>query len=43
MRRCLLIDGNNIIFRAYYAFQTQRLKTRDGKLTGAIYGFVRML
>jgi DNA polymerase-1 len=43
MRRCLLIDGNNIIFRAYYAFQTQRLKTRDGKPTGAIYGFVRML
>lgn len=43
MRRCLLIDGNNIIFRAYYAFQAQRLKTRDGKPTGAVYGFVRML
>jgi len=43
MRRCLLIDGNNIIFRAYYAFQTQRLKTRSGKPTGAVFGFVRML
>lgn len=43
MRRCLLIDGNNIVFRAYYAFQGQRLKTRDGKPTGAIYGFLRML
>jgi DNA polymerase-1 len=43
MRRCLLIDGNNIVFRAYYAFQRQRLKTRDGKPTGAIYGFLRML
>lgn len=43
MRRCLLIDGNNIIFRAYYAFQNQRLKTRSGKPTGAVYGFVRML
>lgn len=43
MRRCLLIDGNNIIFRAYYAFQAQRLKTHDGKPTGAVYGFVRML
>ncbi|GAB4270579.1 MAG: DNA polymerase I [Candidatus Rifleibacteriota bacterium] len=43
MRRCLLIDGNNILFRAYFAFQRQRLKTRDGKPTGAIYGFLRML
>ena len=43
MHRCLLIDGNNIIFRAYYAFQSQRLKTRDGKPTGAVYGFARML
>lgn len=43
MRRCLLIDGNNIIFRAYYAFQNQRLKTSDGVQTGALYGFLRML
>jgi DNA polymerase-1 len=43
MPRCLLIDGNNIVFRAFYAFQRQRLKTRDGKPTGAIFGFTRML
>ncbi|MDD3147618.1 MAG: DNA polymerase I, partial [Candidatus Riflebacteria bacterium] len=43
MPRCLLIDGNNIIFRAFYAFQNQRLKTSDGQQTGALYGFLRML
>jgi len=43
MQNCLLIDGNNIIFRAYYAFQGQRLKTSDGTQTGALYGFLRML
>ncbi|NCB37393.1 MAG: DNA polymerase I [Erysipelotrichia bacterium] len=43
MSRCLLIDGNNIIFRAYYAFQNQRLKTSYGLQTGALYGFLRML
>ncbi|HNX75588.1 MAG TPA: DNA polymerase I [Candidatus Rifleibacterium sp.] len=43
MPNCLLIDGNNIIFRAFYAFQNQRLKTSDGVQTGALYGFLRML
>ncbi|PKL47385.1 MAG: DNA polymerase I [Candidatus Riflebacteria bacterium HGW-Riflebacteria-2] len=43
MSHCLLIDGNNIVFRAYYAFQNQRLKTSDGVTTGALYGFLRML
>ncbi|NLM17701.1 MAG: DNA polymerase I [Candidatus Riflebacteria bacterium] len=42
MKKCLLIDGNNIVFRAYYAFANQRLKTKDGLLTGALYGFLRM-
>ncbi|HAE40966.1 MAG TPA: DNA polymerase I [Candidatus Riflebacteria bacterium] len=43
MPHCLLIDGNNIVFRAYYAFQNQRLKTSAGMPTGALYGFLRML
>lgn len=43
MAHCLLIDGNNIVFRAFYAFGSQRLKTRDGMQTGALFGFVRML
>lgn len=43
MSHCLLIDGNNIVFRAYYAFQNQRLKTSAGQPTGALYGFLRMM
>jgi DNA polymerase-1 len=43
MAKCLLIDGNNIVFRAYYAFQNQRLKTSTGFHTGALFGFVRMI
>lgn len=43
MTHCLLIDGNNIVFRAYYAFHNQRLKTSDGMPTGALYGFLRMM
>lgn len=43
MKQCLLIDGNSILFRAYFAFQRQRLKTKSGKPSGALYGFLRML
>ena len=43
MAGCLLIDGNNIVFRAFYAFQSQRLRTRSGTPTGALFGFTRML
>ncbi len=43
MSDCLLIDGNNIVFRAYYAFSSQRLKTSYGLPTGAVYGFLRMI
>lgn len=43
MPKCLLIDGNNIIFRSYYAFQRQNLKTSTGQPTTAVYGFTKML
>ncbi len=43
MAECLLIDGNNIVFRAYYAFHRQRLQTSTGFHTGALFGFVRMI
>lgn len=43
MPGCLLIDGNNIVFRAFYAFDGKNLRTRAGKPTGALLGFTRML
>ncbi|MFZ2956106.1 MAG: DNA polymerase I [Candidatus Ozemobacteraceae bacterium] len=39
----LLIDGNNILYRAHYALERMGFKTRDGKPTGALFGFSRML
>ncbi|HOJ93406.1 MAG TPA: DNA polymerase I [Dictyoglomaceae bacterium] len=37
----LLIDGSSIIYRVYYAIPP--LKTKNGELTNALYGFVRIL
>ena len=37
-----LIDGNSLLFRAYYGVHT-RLTRRDGKPTGAVYGFLNMI
>ena len=37
----MLVDGNSIVNRAYYAFSgSSRLVTRDGFPTNAIYGFL---
>jgi DNA polymerase-1 len=36
-----LIDGHSLTFRAYYAIRN--LTAPDGKPTGAVYGFLRML
>ncbi|MFN4894999.1 MAG: DNA polymerase I [Pseudomonadota bacterium] len=36
-----LIDGSGYIFRAFYAIQ--RLSTKDGFPTNALYGFLRMM
>lgn len=43
MPGCLLIDGNNIVFRAFYAFDGKNLRTRSGLPTGALFGYMRML
>lgn len=37
----LLIDGENMLHRAYHKFE--RLKSKDGKPSGAIFGFMRSL
>ncbi len=39
--KVVLIDGSSYLYRAFYALPP--LKSPDGKPTGAIYGFIRML
>lgn len=41
MKKVLLIDGNNILHRAYHGLPL--LKTADGRYTNAVYGFLKML
>lgn len=41
MNKILLIDGSNILHRAYHALPL--LKTSDGRYTNAAYGFMAML
>lgn len=42
--RVLLIDGNSVLFRAYYAtaYSGARMSTKDGTPTNAVYGFINM-
>ena len=37
-----LIDGNSLLFRAYYGVHS-RLTRSDGTPTGAVYGFLNMI
>ncbi len=45
MEKLLLIDGNSMLFRAYYAtvYGSGNMSTSDGIPTNAIYGFALML
>ena len=40
--RLIIIDGNSLINRAYYAMQRPMI-TKDGIYTQGIFGFLRML
>ena len=40
--RFIIIDGNSLINRAYYAMQ-RPMVTKDGVFTQGVYGFIRML
>lgn len=40
--RIIVIDGNSLLFRAYYAMQRPMI-TRDGVYTQGIFGFLNML
>ncbi|CEA11106.1 DNA polymerase I [Mycoplasma capricolum] len=45
--KILVVDGNSLIFRAFYATayspNTSLLKTKSGVLTNAVYSFINML
>lgn len=45
MKKILLIDGNSLMFRAYYAtaYTGNLMMTSNGLYTNAIYGFVNMI
>lgn len=43
MNKLLLIDGSNLIFRAYFASEKQNVKTLDGRPGGAIRTLVSMI
>ena len=44
MKKLVLIDGNNILNRAFYGIMgSKMLMTNDGKYTNAVYGFLSIL
>ncbi|EOS62207.1 DNA polymerase I [Firmicutes bacterium M10-2] len=44
MKKLLLIDGNSMLFRAYYATAyTNRMSTSSGIPTNAVFGFIVMM
>ena len=45
MEKVILVDGNNLMFRSYYAtaYSGNTMKTKDGFPTNALYGFVNMI
>jgi len=45
MKKLLLIDGNSLMFRSYYAtaYTGNLMKTKEGLYTNAVFGFCNML
>ncbi|MBU3751059.1 MAG: DNA polymerase I [Mycobacterium sp.] len=39
----MLLDGNSLAFRAFYALPAENFKTKSGLTTNAVYGFTSML
>ncbi|MDQ2636333.1 MAG: DNA polymerase I, partial [Actinomycetota bacterium] len=39
----MLLDGNSLAYRAFYALPAENFKTRGGLTTNAVYGFTAML
>ena len=45
MKKLILVDGNSLMFRSYYAtaYTGNLMKTKDGLYTNALFGFVNMI
>ena len=43
MKKMLLVDGNSMLFRAFYATFMRPMSTSTGIPTNAIYGFAMMI
>ena len=45
MKKVILVDGNNLLFRSYYATAYQGVIMRNSKgfPTNALYGFINMI
>jgi DNA polymerase I len=45
MKRVILVDGNNLLFRSYYAtaYNGVMMRNSNGEPTNALYGFVGMI
>ena len=39
----MLLDGNSVAYRAFYALPAENFKTKNGLTTNAVYGFTAML
>ena len=39
----MLVDGSNLLFRSFFAFGRSNLTTGDGRPSGAVFGFTRLL
>ncbi|MDT5276327.1 MAG: polymerase, partial [Mycobacterium sp.] len=39
----MLLDGNSLAYRAFYALPAENFKTQGGLTTNAVYGFTAML
>lgn len=43
MEKFLYIDGNSLLFRAFYATANQNMSTSDNVPTNAVYGFINLI
>ena len=41
--KVMLVDGNNVVMRSYFAMGNSNLRTTDGKPSGALYGTLKAL